>query len=58
MFVTRPGWLINSFFRTFLIMKNNNLLLQKTLNISEHPLGTGPLLLKQHYGTLLNPEIP
>jgi len=50
-FIPRPGWLIYSFLITFISMKNKNLFNRNALNLSDHLSGTGPLRMRQHYGT-------
>jgi len=50
-FISRPGWLIYSFFINFVFLKKKASLTEKILNLSNHFSGTRLLQLK-HYGTL------
>jgi hypothetical protein len=45
--ISRPGWLIYSFFITFISMKTKTSSTEKILNLSDHFQGTRPLWLSQ-----------
>jgi hypothetical protein len=54
--ISRPGWLIYYFF-TFISMKTKTSSTEKVSNLPDHLSVTGPLRLRQNYGTFKKQKI-